>query len=225
MQFPLDRIEEEAVYCKVPTTSVRYRIAENDVGRMASILIIGFGAKCGDLELVIVLEDDYNAKFAPDWNCMLEKLFDLVGQGRSDNVVIARFAAEQIITNAAADPKRRITGLLKASDDLSGSFGHQDPYKRNHEETRINTNECGLNWLNGLNKTTRLLTPEALDVGNAFFNFIHRKGRAELEDFYVMGFDARLKSGEIDISRTRSAVVTAGKLDVVNVKASEIVAQ
>jgi hypothetical protein len=31
--------------------------------------------------------------------------------------------------------------LLEAADDLSGGFGHRVRDKRNHEWTRINTNE------------------------------------------------------------------------------------
>ena len=124
VQFTLDRIIEEAVDSKIAAAGVGDGIPENDKFGMASILVIGFSAKGGDLELVIVFEDDNHAEFATDGNSAFEKLFDLVGQSGGDDVVIARFAAEEIIANAAADPIGGEASLLEAAHDLSGGFGH-----------------------------------------------------------------------------------------------------
>lgn len=141
MQLAFDGIIKKAVDGEIATAGVSDGIAENDISRMASVLVIGFGSEGGDLELVIVFENDDDTKFAADGNSAWEKFFDLVGKSRSDNVIIARFAAEEIIANTPADPIGGEAGLLEAADDLSGGFGHRVPDKRNHEWTRINTNE------------------------------------------------------------------------------------
>lgn len=140
MQFALDWIIKKAVHGKVAAAGVSDGIAKNDIGRMASILVIGFGAKGGDLELVIVFENDNDAEFAADGNGALEKFFDLVGQGGGDDVIIPGFAAEKEIANATADPIRGEAGVLETADDLSGGFGHRVPIRETtngHESTRM----------------------------------------------------------------------------------------
>src|SRR5690242_17579038 len=132
MQLPLDGIIEEAVDGEIAAACVCHGVPKDDVRRMASVLIIGFGAKGGHLELVIVFKNNDDAEFAADGNGALEKLLDLVGQSGGDDVVIARFAAEEEIANATADPIGGEAGLLQATDNLSGGFGHQVPNKRNH---------------------------------------------------------------------------------------------
>jgi len=135
MQFALDGIEEEAVDGKIATACVGDGIAKNDIGWVASILIIGFSAKGGDLELVIVFENNDDAEFAADGDGAFEKTFDLVGESRGDDVVITRFAAQEVIANAAANPIGGEAGFLETLDDLSRSFGHHVADKRNYEWT------------------------------------------------------------------------------------------
>ena len=67
--------------------------------------------------------------------------------------------------------------------------------------------------------------PEALDVGDAVFDFVECESRAEFEHFDVIGFYAGLKCGEIDFAGAGCTVITAGKLDIVNVETGEMVAQ
>jgi hypothetical protein len=62
-------------------------------------------------------QDHQHAELASDWYGALERLFDLLRQGRGGDIVIARRAAEQEITNAPADPKGGETGLLQAAHD------------------------------------------------------------------------------------------------------------
>jgi hypothetical protein len=125
MQFAFDGIEEEAVDCKIATACVGDGVAKNDIGWVASILIIGFGAKGGDLELVIVFENNDDAEFAADRNGAWEKVLDLIGKSGGDDVVIARFAPEEKVANAATNPIGGEAGLLEALDDLSGGFGER----------------------------------------------------------------------------------------------------
>jgi hypothetical protein len=122
MQFAFDGIIEEAVDGEIAAAGVGDGVAKNDIGWMASILIIGFGAKGGDLELVIVFENDDDAKFASDGNGAWEEIFDLVGQSGGDDIVIARFAAKKKVANATADPISGEAGLLEALDNVSSDF-------------------------------------------------------------------------------------------------------
>jgi hypothetical protein len=140
VQFPLDRIVEEAVDGEVAAASVSDSIAKNDVGWMASVLVIGFSTKSGDLKLKIVFEDNYDAEFAADRNGAFEKLFDFVRESGGDDVIVAGLAAEEKIANAAADPIGGKAGLLEATDDLSGGFGHSGPIRKTtngRESTRM----------------------------------------------------------------------------------------
>ena len=183
VQLALDGIEEEAIDGEIATAGVSDGVAKNDIGGMATIQIIGFGAKGGDLELVIVFEDDDDAEFASNGNGARKEIFDLVRQSGGDDVVILRLAAEEIVTNAAADPIGGEAGLLKALNDLNGGFGHPGPLRKTtngHESIRI--------------------TPEAFDVGDAFFDFVDRESGAEFEDLDVAGFDAGFERGEIDVA-------------------------
>ena len=70
-----------------------------------------------------------------------------------------------------------------------------------------------------------LVAPETLDVGDAFFDFVDCEGGAEFEDFDVVRFDAWFERGEVNVARTGCTMVPSWKLDVVNVKAGEMLAQ
>jgi len=135
MQLAFDGIIKKAVDGEIAAAGVSDGISKNDISGMASVLVIGFGSEGGDLELVIVFENDDDAKFAADGNSAWEKFFDLVVKSGGDNVIITWFATEEIIANTAVDLIGGEAGLLEAADDLIGGFGHRVPDKRNYDWT------------------------------------------------------------------------------------------
>ena len=62
-------------------------------------------------------------------------------------------------------------------------------------------------------------------MGDAFFDFVDCEGGTEFEDFDVVGFDAGFEGGEINVARAGRTMVAPRELGIVNVKASEVVAQ
>src|SRR5206468_4795563 len=68
VQLVPDGIEEQPVYRKIPACCIRHGIAEDDVLRMATVLVIGFRAERRDLELVLLFQNYDYAELAPDRN-------------------------------------------------------------------------------------------------------------------------------------------------------------
>ena len=97
-------------------------LAENDLLRTPAILVIRLGAKGGDLELMFAFDDNHHAEFAADGDGALEKFLDLFRSRVRGDVVILRFASEQKIAHAAADPERGEARRLQAADNFHGSF-------------------------------------------------------------------------------------------------------
>ena len=62
-------------------------------------------------------------------------------------------------------------------------------------------------------------------MGNAVFDFVGRESGAEFEDLDVVRFDAGPERGEIDVARPGRTMVPSRKLDIVNVKTGEMIAQ
>ena len=112
--FFAHRIVEKAVDGEIAPPGVGLRVAENDPFRAPAILVIRLGAKGGDLELLSAFDDNHHAELASDGNRALEQLLDLLRQGGGDDVVIPRFAAQQEIAHAAADPEGGEAGALAA---------------------------------------------------------------------------------------------------------------
>ena len=99
-------------------------LAKHNFLRAAAILVIRLGAKRGDLELLSAFDDDNDAEFFADGNGFVEKFFDLLRPGVRGDVKILRFAPEQKIAHAAADPKRGEARPLQFGNDLvRESFG------------------------------------------------------------------------------------------------------
>ena len=69
-------------------------ISKNHLLWMPPILVIGFGSKGGDLELLLTFEDDHHAKLSSNGNSSFKERLDLVGQSRSHDVIITRLASE-----------------------------------------------------------------------------------------------------------------------------------
>src|SRR5688500_16487192 len=67
-----------------------------------------------------------------------------------------------------------------------------------------------------------LLSPDALEVCDAVEHLLRRKARAHFEDFDVVRTDNVLEAREVDHAGAGGAVVAAGKLDIVNVEAGEL---
>src|SRR5215468_9324932 len=106
-------IEEKTINGEIPPDGVSPSICKGDRARAAPILVIGFGAKRGHLELMLAFNDDDDPKLAPDRDGVLESAFDLFRQCGSSDVVIIRRTAEQKIPHATADPESAEPGLLE----------------------------------------------------------------------------------------------------------------
>lgn len=118
-----DGVEEKAIDGEVAAGGVGLGVAEGDLFRVAAVLVIGLGAKGGDLKFAAGFEDDEDAELAADGNGARENGFDLGGQGRGGDVVVLGFAAEEAVADAAADPVRGVAGRLEAADDAGGEVG------------------------------------------------------------------------------------------------------
>ena len=120
VDFFRERIVKKPVDGEIAAERVGFRAGENDFLRPPAVAVFRLGAKGGDLELLLVLDDDHHPEFFPDWNGFLEKFFNLLRSRVGGNVVILRLASEQKIAHAAADPERGEAGRLQAADNFSG---------------------------------------------------------------------------------------------------------
>src|SRR5579883_302895 len=107
-----DWVIKQAVHRKIPAARVGNRIAETHLFRMSPVPIFRFRPESRHLVLVVPFDDDNHAKLAANGNCSLEQPLDLLRKRRRDDVIIARFTAQQEITNAPADPERFESGFL-----------------------------------------------------------------------------------------------------------------
>ncbi len=117
-----DRVVEQAVDREVAARGIRLRIGKPDRFRTPAILVIRLGTKGGDLKLFVAREHDDDAEFAPDRNGLGKERFDFFGPSRGGDVVIARFAAQQKIAHATADPERGVPGTLERADEVGGKL-------------------------------------------------------------------------------------------------------
>src|SRR5262249_5813272 len=125
MDFLEDGLEKEAVDSEIAPLSICLSVAKADVFGMAAILVIGFGAEGRDLKVMTAFDDDDNAEFAAHGDSVGEERFNLVGQGGGNDIVIAGFAAEEEIADAATDPKGDKAGGLEMPDNTRGVFAQR----------------------------------------------------------------------------------------------------
>ena len=125
MEFLEDWLEIEAVDGEIASLSIGLSVAEANVFGVAPILIIGFGAEGRDLKLMAAFDDDDDTEFAAYGDSAGEERFDLVGQGGGNDIVIARFAAEEEIADTATDPKSDKPPGLQTPDNGRGVFAQR----------------------------------------------------------------------------------------------------
>ena len=117
-------IEEEAIDRKIAPLCIGSRISKRDVLRMAAIPVIRLGAKGRNLKFMATIHHDHHAELSTDGDGVFEKLFDLIWQSRSHDVVILRLASEKEITHATTHPKRLEAGLVKGTNNFGGGSAH-----------------------------------------------------------------------------------------------------
>src|ERR1700733_10956210 len=127
VKFFGNRVVKKSVDGEVATQSIGFGIGKNDFFRTATVFVIRFGAKSGDLELMPAFDDDHHAEFSADGDGAFKKFFDLLRPRISDDVEILRLASEQKVAHAAADPKSGEPSGLKLLHDFCSGFFHSSP--------------------------------------------------------------------------------------------------
>ena len=74
------------------------------------------------MKLNFVFDDDDDAEFFADGNSFAEELLHLLRLGVRGDVEILRFASQQKIAHATADPERSKARALQAGHNFSGKI-------------------------------------------------------------------------------------------------------
>src|SRR6185503_2431108 len=104
---------------EVAALRVLLRAAPVDRGRPATVDVGVVGAEGRDLELVVVFEDEHHAERGTHADGAAKQLPDGLGRRGRRDVVVARLAAEQTVTHAAAGQVRLESGGPEPPDDVS----------------------------------------------------------------------------------------------------------
>ncbi len=100
--------------------------------RMPAIVVIGLGAKSGNLKVVFSHDDHNDPKLSSDRNGVPEEFLNLLRESGGRDVVVAGAAVQEEVAHAAPDPEGGKTGCLEPPHDAGGMvtqrigrlFGH-----------------------------------------------------------------------------------------------------
>jgi hypothetical protein len=122
MKLLANRIVKEAVDGEITPPRIGHRIAKTDVFGVTPILVIGLRPEGGDLKLVLALNHHHHAELSPHRDSVWKELLHLLRQSRRCDIEVARFATEEKIPNATANPKRGKARLLQILNDSAGAI-------------------------------------------------------------------------------------------------------
>jgi hypothetical protein len=122
MHLVLHWIKEKAIDRKITALGVGDRVPKADLLGAASVTVISFCAKGGDLKLLTLLNNDNDSEFFTDRDATLEGFANCVWPRVGCHIVVGRFAPEQKVADTAADPKSLEAGFLQSGNDVSSDF-------------------------------------------------------------------------------------------------------
>ena len=224
VDFFCERIVKQPVDGEITALRIGLGAGENDFLRAAAVPVIRLGAERGDLELLFAFDHNHHAEFAPDGDGAFEEFFDLLRLGVRGDVVILRFASEQKIAHAAADPERgearRVAGArqcLNANSrvEMAARSGH---LRFTIYDLRAN---CQSTRQSQIANRKSFVAPDFFDVRDAAFDGFDGQRRAEFKNLDVLRLHERLELRVINRAGAGRGVVVVGKFHVMNVKAGQ----